>query len=160
MSLKYLFRVLFMWIFFAVVDHALKNILVLKLLVISWLMVTDWVWSTWCSEADQTTGVLCLIKSQRDGWHWVTWDISAIQILSHERKISITDNANWAGTLVSPNKMKDSHKSLQGQDVSVAESDAQVRRVFWSLVISFQLQFLQLNSLGRKAITTSDKINL
>lgn len=56
--------------------------------------------------------------------------------------------------------MKDAHESLQGQDFCVAGSDAEVRRVFLRLMISFQLQFLQLNLLGRKAITTSDKINL
>lgn len=61
---------------------------------------------------------------------------------------------------MSLNKMKDAHESLQGQGFFVAGSDAEVRRVFLRLVISFQLQFLQLNPLGRKAITTSDKINL
>lgn len=61
---------------------------------------------------------------------------------------------------MSLNKMKDAHESLQGQDFCVAGSDAEVRRVFRRLVISFQLQFLQLNPLGRKAITTPDKINL
>lgn len=61
---------------------------------------------------------------------------------------------------MSPHKMKDAHKSLQDQDVCVAGSDAQVRWVFQSLMISFQLQFLQLNPLGRKALTTSDKISL
>lgn len=157
-----------MWLLFAVVDHAPKNISVLKLPV----MVTAWVWSTWCSGADHTMGVCALLKAftlfnshcQRGGWHWVAWawiwDISAIKILSHERKISITDKANWAGSLVSLNKMKDAHESLQGQDFCVGGSDAEVRRVFQRLMISFQLQFLQLNPLGRKAITTSDKVNL
>lgn len=61
---------------------------------------------------------------------------------------------------MSLNKMKDAHESFQGQDFCVAGSDAEVRRVFQRLVISFQLQFLQLNPLGRKAITPPDKINL
>lgn len=38
-------------------------------------------------------------------------------------------------------------------------SDAEVRRVFQRLVISFLLEFFQANLLGKKAITTYGKIN-
>lgn len=156
--------------FLVAIDHSL-DIWVLKLLVISWFMIIDWIWSTWHWEAGQTTAVCASSEAltplnshcQRSGWHWVTcmwiWDISAIKTLAHERNISATDSANWAGPLVSPNKMKDAHKSLQCRGFCVFGSDAKVRRMFWRSVISFQLEFLPANLLGWKAVTIYGRKN-
>lgn len=95
-----------MWVLFAVVDHAPKNISVLRLAVISWLMVTDWVRSTWCSEADQTTGVCALLKAltlfnshcQRGGWHWGSLSLD-LRRISHENTTSWKKDQHKVTTL-------------------------------------------------------------
>lgn len=53
------------------------------------------------------------------------------------------------------------HRNLhKGQDLKVSTSDAKVRRAFQRLAISFQVEFLQADLLGSRAITAPGKRNL